>query len=501
MRIKDKRFWFNYHTEVKCPENRGFDIGLGMGIAGCLVMALMTIMLLSALTPETHAATNTSVIGIAGLLKSHELKQKAAVIHEKAKAVLLAIDKEKRDPSDQEIQDLNAMNAETDKILAHAKMWERQENQDAGRSASPGAPAPNLDDDADPDKPKPAVKIFPTLGHQLQAIYLATVNGDIESRNKLMAAAAGSNEKVDTEGGFLVQADFSIDIEKRMSQVGQILQLISNPIEVSGNGLVEKIINETSRADGSRAGGVQGYWVDEAEAATATKPGFTKLETKLHRAGAIGYVTDELLEDFPAMTGLFIQEFAEELVFKTEDAIYEGDGAGKPLGITHASNPCKIEVAKETGQAADSIVTTNLSKMWHRMHARSRATSVWLYNQDLDPQFDVLSIPAGTGALEPRFVTYSQDGILKIKGRPAISIEYAAAGGDAGDICLADFTQYRLIRKGGVKQATSMHVKFTTHEMAFRATLRIGGQPRWKSAVTRFKGTGTVSPFITLAAR
>ena len=435
--------------------------------------------------------------------QSLDCKRKADTAYEKGKAILALTVKEKRDPTDQERADVDAFAAEMDKFLADAKRFERIENREAGRTESPNAPDPSLDDHDEPkdQTARDAKKVFPTLAHQLKAIHNATVNGDIESRNKLMAAASGANEKTDTEGGFLVQSDFAQTIERRMNDVGTVLPLFTGGITVSGNGLVERVINETSRADGSRWGGIQGHWVDEAEAATATKPGFTKMETKLHRVGALGYATDELLEDATAMSQYFTEGFAEELLFKVEDALYEGDGSGKPLGITHSSNPCRISVAKETGQAADTIVTANLSKMWHRMHPRSRATAVWFYNQDLDPYFDVLSIPAGTGALEPRFVTYDQQGILRIKGRPAISIEYASAGGDAGDICLADPTQYRIIRKGGVQQASSMHVKFTTHEQTFRATMRIGGQPKWKSAVTRFKGTGTVSPFIILDAR
>lgn len=439
--------------------------------------------------------------------KSLECKQKADTAYEKGKAILLLADKEKRDLSEQEIADIKALNDAMDRHIALARIHERHENRDLGqdRAIDPADLANVLEpeDELEPEpRPSRAVQVFSTFAHQLQAVYHAAVDGDIVSRNQLMAVvAAGANEKVDTEGGWLVESNFTADVERRMNQVGQLLPLIPNAIIVSGNGLVERVINETSRADGSRWGGIQGYWVDEAEAATATKPGFTKMETKLHRVGALGYATDELLEDATAMSQYFTEGFAEELIFKVEDAIYEGDGAGKPLGITHSANPSKIEVAKETGQAAATIVTANLSKMWHRMHPRSRSEAVWLFNQDLDPYFDVLSIPAGTGALEPRFVSYSSTGILTIKGRPAISIEYAAAGGVAGDICLADLTQYRLIRKGGVNSASSMHVKFTTHEQTFRASMRIGGQPKWKSALTRFKGTGTVSPFITLAAR
>lgn len=347
-----------------------------------------------------------------------------------------------------------------------------------------------------PDK----AKVFPTLGHQMAAIFKAVVNNDGTARNQLLAAAAGSSEAVDSEGGFLVQADFAVAIERRMNEVGTLLRLMQ-PLEVSGNGLVERMIAETSRATGSRWGGIRGYWLSEGDTITDSKPKFERIKTEIEKVAALGYSTDELLEDYPAMSGLFQEGFAEELVFMVEDAIIEGDGLGKPLGILNA--PCLVTQAKETGQLADTFVSANISNMWNRFPSRSRSSAVWLINQELEPQLDQLSIPAGTAALEPRYVTYGPDGVLRIKGRPVIVLEYCSALGDVGDVILADMTQYRLITKGGVQQASSMHVKFTTDEMTFRATYRVGGQPKWRGALTPFKATAsrTVSPFVTLAAR
>jgi HK97 family phage major capsid protein len=90
-----------------------------------------------------------------------------------------------------------------------------------------------------------------------------------------------------------------------------------------------------------------------------------------------------------------------------------------------------------------------------------------------------------------------------IKGRPVKPIEHAAKLGDAGDIVLADMSQYLLATKGGVKTASSMHILFLYDEMAFRVTYRVDGQPVLASAITPYKATSgrTVSPFVALQAR
>jgi HK97 family phage major capsid protein len=418
-----------------------------------------------------------------------QLVDERAQLRSEGEAAFAAAETEGRDLTAAEQTRDDAIQARLDAIAAQLALEERR------RQRERNAPAAITDvHDRAADKP------FANLGEQLHAIYQATVNRDASARGQLMAAALGSSEAVDSDGGYLLQDDFAAGIERRMHDTGALLSRLS-AIPVSGSGLVERQIDETSRADGSRSGAVRGYWLDEAASITSSRPKFRKLKTELEKVAALGYATDELLDDFSAMASIFEEEFAEELVFKTEDAIYEGDGAGKPLGFTNTANPCLISVAKETGQAAATIVTSNISKMWVRLPIRSRATSVWLYNQDVEPTLDELTLPAGTAALEPRFVSYDQQGILRIKGRPAVAVEYASTLGTVGDFVLADLTQYRLIGKGGVQQARSMHVAFTTDEMAFRAVYRVGGQPKWKSAVTPFKGSATISPFIVLATR
>jgi HK97 family phage major capsid protein len=268
---------------------------------------------------------------------------------------------------------------------------------------------------------------------------------------------------------------------------------------ITGNTIAYNVIDQTSRADGSRGGGVQGYWVDEGTAPTASNTKLARIEMKLRKVGAFGVMTDEILDDAAALGGELQSAFAEELVFQTENKIYRGNGSSAPLGFLNA--PCLVSVAKETGQAAATINTTNLSKMWARMPASSKRNAVWFINVDCEPQLDELAQAIGTGGTAPRFVTYSDEGVLRIKGRPVIPVEYAETVGTVGDIALVDMKKYRLIRKGGVEQASSMHVYFAQGEQAFRAFYRVDGQAVPRAALTPFKGSNTLSPFVVLATR
>lgn len=144
----------------------------------------------------------------------------------------------------------------------------------------------------------------------------------------------------------------------------------------------------------------------------------------------------------------------------------------------------------------------NLSKMWARLRPRSRAKARWFINVDVEPSFDQLAKTIGTAGVEPNFVAYGPDGVLRIKGRPVQACEHCETLGTVGDICLLDLSQYVLIRKGAIEAAESMHVLFIYNEMTYRWVWRINGAPKDKVALTPYKGTGnTVSPFVVLATR
>lgn len=335
------------------------------------------------------------------------------------------------------------------------------------------------------------------LGRWAIAVRNATVGHGVDP--KLMAAATGHGEAIPSEGGFAVPPEFAPGIEREMFTLGALLSRVDERI-IAGNAITYNVLDQTSRADGSRQGGILGYWVDAGTAPTASKTKLAQMEMKLRKVGAVWYFTDELMQDAPALGREVATMFRDELIFQVENKIFRGKGGKVPVGFMEA--PCLVTVAKETNQAAKTINVTNLSKIWARLPAASKPRAVWLINVDCEPQLDELALPVGTGGLQPRFVGYDVQGILRIKGRPVIQVEYAETVGTKGDIALVDLSRYRLIRKSsGIQQDSSMHVKFIEGEETFRAFYRVDGQPVPRKAMTPFKGADALSPFVVLATR
>lgn len=315
---------------------------------------------------------------------------------------------------------------------------------------------------------------------------------------RLFAAATGMGTAIPSEGGYAIPSELAPGIETYMFEGGELLSRV-DARSITGNNIAYVVINETDKSS-TRAGGVLHYWVDEGTAPTASHPLLSRVEFKLRKCGCLGYATDELIADAAALGGELERHFGYELTFGVEDAITEGNGANKPLGYLNA--PCVVSVSAETNQAAATIVGPNVTKMWSRLSARSAANAVWLANRDTIPQLAILTTSVGTAGFAYPYASISA-GVLSLWGRPVVFTEYNATLGTVGDLVLIDLSQYRLVRKGGVEQASSIHVMFTTGEQTFRAFYRCDGAMMPRSAVTPFKGgsTKTTSPVITLATR
>lgn len=216
---------------------------------------------------------------------------------------------------------------------------------------------------------------------------------------------------------------------------------------------------------------------------------------------ALVYATEELLEDSNAIDSLITEIVSDELAFQLDESIFNGTGAGIPLGINNSS--AMITVAKEAGQLADTIVYENVLKMRSRLWSKSRANSIWFINQDIETELQTMAMVIGTGGTPVYMPAAGLAGLPydTLFGRPVIPTEHNKTLGDKGDIILADMGQYRLIDKGGIKKSSSIHVHFIYDEQVFKFTYRVNGMPLWSTTLTPFNSTTTISPFINLAAR
>lgn len=322
--------------------------------------------------------------------------------------------------------------------------------------------------------------------------------------NAVIKTAGLMEEGDQSQGGYLVPEEFRAQL-----LITPVEAVVVKPratvVPMQANRIGMPAVVDATHAN-SLYGGVRAYRTGEAAQKTGSKPELSRVYLTLHKLTGLVTVTDELLEDSPiSLVPLLSQMFNTTIAFEEDDDYLVGNGVNRPLGAFNTGNPSLVAVAPEAGQPAGTILAENLIKMWSRLHPASMRNAVWVANGETFPQLATMTIAVGTGGvpvwMPAQGLAGSPNGTLF--GKPLLLCEKMQALGTQGDIGLADFSQYLIAQKagGGVKTASSIHLKFDYDETVFRFVLRYDGRPWWLSDLTPRRGSATLSPFVVIEAR
>jgi len=345
---------------------------------------------------------------------------------------------------------------------------------------------------------------FESMGEFFQSVIKVAMPGGYESdtlRNWTKKTAGYMELGQDSQGGYLVPQEFRNELLQTALE-SSIVRSRSTFIPMQTNSLaIPAIVDDDHSTD--YFGGIVIYRPGEGGTKTPTNPDFARVNLNLHKVTGLCYVTEELIEDSPiAIEPLLRRLFGQAINFVQDSDYLVGDGVNKPLGAFNSANPSLITATAETGQGANTIVWENIVNMWSRLYPAGHQNAVWVAHPETFPQLSKMAVAVGTGGV-PVWIpgqSASNAPYTTLMGRPLIISEKMQALGTAGDIGLADFSQYLTGEKGdGLKTASSMHVRFVTDEMAFRFVLRYDGQPWWTTTLTPIRGSNTYSPFIILS--
>jgi HK97 family phage major capsid protein len=336
-------------------------------------------------------------------------------------------------------------------------------------------------------------------------IYIANRNSANVDAEYRAAGTPTYQENVATDGGIFLETETSMELIDKGFNNSEVLKRADRRTMTGPKDKLDIITRaESSRKDGYRHGGIRWYTASELDDDfTATKTKWEKLSVEPRKIYSFYYASNEILADIGMLTGEVNSLVMDEFNFAVQTWAVDGVGAPDPMiGLLKA--PCMISVAKDTGQTADTITGGNIMNMRKRLWSGGWKNAVWFYNQFAEDQLISLYIPIGdAGELMRLYNPIGRPGepYGRLWGRPCIPIEQCEELGDVGDIMLVDMSQYIVVDKGAMESASSIHVKFLNDQTAFRFTYRIEGQPKWKKALTPYKGSTTTSPIVTIAAR
>lgn len=323
---------------------------------------------------------------------------------------------------------------------------------------------------------------------------------DEETVQKLDRLRNAFSENVPSEGGFLVPETLRSEL-LRVSLETAIVRPRARVIPMETLRVPFPSIDSTSNVS-SVFGGIVAYWTEEGATLTASNPKFGRIVLEAKKLSAYTEVPNELVADsISSFQALIDDLFPEALAFYEDDAFMNGAGTGEPLGFLNAGNAAAVEVAKESGQAADTILWENIVKAYARMLPGSLGRAVWIASIDTFPELATMALSVGTGGSAIWLNNGAQGPPMTILGRPVIFTEKAPVLGDAGDINFVDLGFYLIGDRQAMSARSSEHYKFKDDVTAYRIIERVDGRPWLQSAITPKNGGDTLSPFVKVAAR
>lgn len=438
-----------------------------------------------------------------------KIRERISAISVEQEAICALADKESRSLNEEEAKRFDALDEEKKRCKADEARFESLASDTASRgrrATGLSSPPETVNSNAsivihEPNFTKDPNKGFKSPREFCLAVMRHGSGYAKEARDERLRhlATAGSDEQggySDPYGGFLVPVGMSPDVLRLDPEPdpfeGRTTRIpMSNPT-VKLNARVDK--NHSS----SVSGGLTVSRRMETTAATSSRQEYEQVVLQATSLFGLAYATEEILTDSPvSFAAVLAQGFQDEFTSRLIDERINGTGAGEFKGILSDSN-AYISVAKETGQAAATVVYDNIIKM--RARSWGYRNAVWLANHNVMPQLAKLNQSVGTGGAlvwAPSAVPDVPDTLL---GRPIIFTEYCKTLGTLGDLILFNGTQYLEGIYQPLQSAESVHVRFLNHERTFKFWLRNAGALWWKSTLTPKNGD-TLSPVVVLATR
>jgi HK97 family phage major capsid protein len=303
----------------------------------------------------------------------------------------------------------------------------------------------------------------------------------------LNAISTYGGEGVGPDGGFAVPQEFATRITEVVTGEDSLVSKF-NPVLTAGN----QLVLPTDETTPYGTSGIYAEWLGEATALTDRKPVLNQITVTLNKVGVMVSLSDELASDAPAVQTHVMSKVASSITAKVNEAIMNGTGVAKPLGLLKA--PGLVTQAKST----TVLAAVDLAAMVSRMVPSSLGNSFWLCHSSFLPKVWALTI-GNFPAFVPDFRLSPYGTIL---GRPVFVTEYAQDYNTAGDVMLVSPDGYVLAMKSsGIQTSASIHWAFNQDLNTFKATLRVGGTPLAKAAITRKNGSTTLGHIIALEAR
>ena len=268
-------------------------------------------------------------------------------------------------------------------------------------------------------------------------------------------------EGTDSEGGYLVPDEFEKTLVEALEEEN-IFRKLAHVINTSSGD--RKIPVVASKGTAS--------WVDEEGTIPDSDDSFTQVSIGAYKLGTLIKVSNELLNDSVFNLEQYIsKEFARRIGSKEEDAFFNGNGTGKPVGIFNTTGGAQTGV---TTASATEIKADEVIDLFYSLKAPYRKNAVWVLNDATVKAIRKLKDGNGNYLWQPALTSDTPDTLL---GRPVYTSAYVptiAAG--AKTIAFGDFSYYWIADRQGRVFKKLSELYAATDQTGFVATQRVDGK-------------------------
>ena len=268
-------------------------------------------------------------------------------------------------------------------------------------------------------------------------------------------------EGTDSEGGFLVPDEFEHTLIQSLEEENIFRKLAHVITTSTGDRKIPVVASKGSAS-----------WVDEEGTINDSDDAFTQVSIGAYKLGTLIKVSNELLNDSVFNLEAYIsKEFGRRIGTKEEEAFFNGNGVGKPVGIFNSTGGAQtgITTASATEIKADEIID-----LFYSLKASYRKNAVWIVNDATIKAIRKLKDANGNYLWQPALTSGTPDTLL---GRPVYTSSYVptiAAG--AKTIAFGDFSYYWIADRQGRNFKKLSELYAATDQTGFVATQRVDGK-------------------------
>lgn len=344
------------------------------------------------------------------------------------------------------------MEKDFDALTNEIKRMERKEALEAEMNKPVGTPITEKPMKTSDDEEKTG---------RASKVYNKSFWNAMRQKNIRPEIANALQEGTDSEGGYLVPDEFERTLIEALEEEN-IFRSLAHVIQTASGD--RKIPVVASKGTAS--------WVDEEGTITESDDAFSQVSIGAYKLGTLIKVSNELLNDSVFNLEQYIsKEFARRIGTKEEDAFFNGDGSGKPVGIFNSTGGAEVGV---TTASATAITADEVIDLFYSLGAPYRKKAVWVLNDATVKAVRKLKDGNGNYLWQPALTADTPDTLL---GRPVKTSSYVPTiASGAKVIAFGDFSYYWIADRQGRVFKKLSELYAATDQTGFVATQRVDGK-------------------------